>query len=117
MAANYINEYRTPGFPESVMDSGNFMDVNDDMKDAISKIKSARDAGRYDVVKTLYEDYKDVLDKVDLGKSKINALIEEIRNTQIFAKEAKQQIYLQSEKPDVLFNGLIWIELEGQTNV
>ena len=114
MATNYINEYRTPGFPESVMDSGNFLDVNDDMKDVISQINSARKAGNYNVIKTLYEEYKDVLDRVDLGASKINSIIEEIRNTQIFAKEAHQQIYVQSEKPEVLFDGLIWIELEEE---
>ena len=114
MAVNYINEYRTPGFPESVMDSGNFLDVNDDMKDVISQINSARKAGKYNVVKTLYEEYKDVLDRVDLGADKINSLIEEIRNVQIFAKEAHQQIYVQSKEPEVLFDGLIWIELEEE---
>lgn len=112
--ATYTNEYRTPCFPESVMDSGKYEDISDDTKAIIDEIELYKESGNTSMVAMLQLQYASILEKISIGAKTINSIIEEIRNTQIYAKQTIQQIVLGATTPEVLYNGLIWIETEEE---
>ena len=105
----YTYEYRSPGFPSSVMNSGDYRDVSDSIGNLINEINNYRNKGKYDYAAKLIRENANVLSKVSFGASLLNSLIEENRNAQIYALEATQEIYTTSSEPDVSSDNVIWI--------
>lgn len=103
--ADYTHEYSK--FPNELISKRAYKDVNDSVAAKINGIKALQAEGRYSEAAALIPDVKDYL----LGADVINTLIEEIRNAQIYAKGAKQCIYVQSEEPDstVIRENDVWI--------
>ena len=108
---NYTNEYRNPAFPSEVMERGSFIDVDDSIGSIINQINTYRSQGKYDMAESLIRQNADVIAKASFDSFQINALIEEIRNTQIYALQANQEIATSSEEPFALV-GSVWIEVQ-----
>ena len=105
----YTYEYRSPGFPTSVMNSGDYRDVSDGIGEIINEINNYRNKGKYDYAAKLIRENAEVLSKVSFGASHINSLIEEIRNAQLYALESAQEIYTTDDEPVVSSSDVIWI--------
>ena len=110
MAENYTTEYRNPGFPNSVMERGKFIDVNDSIGEIINQINLYRSQGKFDAARILIMQNADAIARSDFGAATVNSLFEELRNTQIYAKYVSQEIIV-SEKEPVSVVGDIWIEV------
>ena len=105
----YTYKYRENGFPHSIMDEGEYEDVNNDIASEINQINIYRSQGNYKAAADLIKNKSDKLKKVSFGASLINSLIEENRNAQLYALEASQEIYTTSEEPIVSSTNVIWI--------
>lgn len=104
---DYTHEYSN--FPSSPIAKKSYKDVNDTIGSTINEIKRLQDNGRYSEAAQLIESVKDYV----IGAADFNAFIEGLRNTQLYAKSAKQFIYLQSEDPtasNVINENDVWIE-------
>ena len=105
----YTYEYRSPGFPTSVMKSGDYRDVSDSIATLINTINSYRNQGKYDSAAILIRQNADILAKTSFGASLVNSLIEENRNAQLYALEVSQEIYTTIDEPASTSNNVIWI--------
>lgn len=111
MAESYTNEYRNPGFPNSIMERGNFVDVNDSIGELVNQINTYRSQGKFESARILILQNADALARSEFGATNINGLFEELRNTQIYAKNTSQEIIISDSEP-VAITGDIWIEVD-----
>ena len=102
----YTNEFSN--FPTNVITLHKYKDVDDNIASVINKINLLRGQGLYNQATRVIHDNNDVLKNYVFGANQINAIIEEIRNTQIYSREVQQSVFIQDEEPDGL-NGDIWV--------
>lgn len=98
-------------FPERIYALHNFLNVAnapDSTLDVIVQIKSYVTLGLYSEAEKLLEDNKDILSQYWVDADIINAIEEEIRNLEIYAKSKHQAYYYQTETPDAM-EGDVWI--------
>ena len=98
-------------FPEQTYLLHNFNNVANapsNVLDIIVKIKSLVISGLYSEAEQLLEDKKEVLSQYWVDADVINAIEEEIRNLEIYARSRHQAYYYQDEEPDAV-EGDVWI--------
>ena len=104
--AGYTHEYSN--FPNEIMDKKTYRNVTDKDATLINMIKNFESTGDYvsaaNIIATNPSIKECMIDNTDF-----NALLEQIRNTQIFAKSVKQGIYYQ-EAPLSPIDGDVFIE-------
>ena len=104
--AEYTNEYAN--FPQSLITKHSFKDVTDDIASLINQINSLRTKGLYGQAERLIEQNEDILGQYVIDSTVINTIIEELRNAQIYAKQAKQYVFTGEEMPVCEYND-VWI--------
>ncbi len=103
--ADYTHEFSS--FPDSVMKKTTYKDVTNDVATTINKIKDYQAAGNYTLAAITIASNPGIKDYM-IGVDFYNALIEEQRNTEIFAKQVHQSVYIGDE-PATPINGDVWI--------
>lgn len=105
--ASMTHEYSN--FPESYITLHNYQDVTDQIGALINQIKTLQASGNYVQAQRVIEQNKNVLAQYVITTDAINAIEEETRNVEIYAKQKKQQVYYQDDEPDTETVGDIWI--------
>lgn len=111
--AGYTHEYSS--FPNSTMTLDmmrTFKDIDSSVGKVVADLQKAKASNDFKEVARIMEENPELIDYI-IDASIINQLVEEIRNTQIFAKTAQQSIYI-GDKPPVTYYGDIRI---GQPSV
>lgn len=99
-------------FPNRVYNLHHFENVANapsDVIEVITEIKSLVESGSYAAAVNLLENNKSILSRYWIDADNINAIEEEIRNLEIYAKSQKQAYYYQEEEPDAV-EGDVWIQ-------
>ena len=98
-------------FPDRVYTLHNFKNVADapsEVVSIISDIKANVTAGKYSDAALLLQEYKSMLSPYWIDADIVNAIEEEVRNLEIYARGEKQSYYYQDNEPDAL-EGDVWI--------
>ena len=99
-------------FPEQTYALHNFLNVAvapDNLLDIIVEIKTYVANGAYADAERLLDEHKEELAQYWIDADVINAIEEEIRNLEIYARSTHQAYYYQDEEPDAT-EGDVWIE-------
>ena len=104
--ANYEHEFSH--FPEQKIVLHNFKDIDDSTIDLINKIDELRASHNFEEAQKFIEENADKLKQSIADAITFRTLVEEIYNTQVYAKRVQQSIYFDDEKPDCL-EGDVWI--------
>lgn len=99
-------------FPTKVYNLHHFDNVANAPADVIAiitSIKSLIANGQYSAAVQLLENNKSTLSPYWIDAELINAIEEEIRNLEIYAKSQKQAYYYQDDEPDAV-EGDVWIQ-------
>ena len=99
-------------FPSKVYNLHDFQNVATapmDVIDTITQIKTYVASGNYSAAVELLKNRKSTLSPYWIDADTINAIEEEIRNLEIYAKSQKQAYYYQDDEPDAV-EGDVWIQ-------
>ncbi len=86
-----------------------FKDIDNTIADLINQIKTLQAQGQYDRVNAIIKENKENLAQYVIGSDYINAIDEEIRNLEIYAKSKKQSIYYEESEPEYAVHSDVWI--------
>lgn len=111
MAVNYTYEYRnkSQGFPQIIPDKVVFKDVDASVATLVKQIESYINTGNYSQASSLMTKNAAKLKGYIINAVDVNRIIEDIRNTQIFAKQRQQSVYFDSSEPGYLDTSDVWI--------
>ena len=104
---NYTHEYSK--LPIEIMDRHFFKDVDNTIAPLINQIKELQANCEYDKVNEIINQNISNLSQYVLSSDYMNAIDEETRNLEIFAKSKKQQIFYDNEVPEYASELDIWI--------
>lgn len=105
--AKYTHEYSN--YPDELIELTNYQNVDDSIGGLINQINALRNQGNYSGATELINRYSEQLKKYSLDMAQINAMVEEIRNAQIRAKEAGQFLVISEDEPQDSWDGLVWL--------
>lgn len=105
--SQYENEFSN--FPNKLIIRHNFKNIDDNIASVINQINSLRSQGLYNQASRVIENNKDILRQYVVDAVTFRTWVEEIYNTQLYAKKVSQQIYFDDEEPDYCEEGDIWI--------
>lgn len=105
--AEYTHEYSQ--YPDELIPLTNYQNVDDSIGGLVNQINALRNQGNYAAATELINQYASQLKKYNLDMATINAIVEEVRNTQIKAKEAGQFLSDDEEEPAEPWEGFVWI--------
>jgi len=88
-------------FPDSIMELGNYKDIDESVSDLITKIYQAQENDDYETAKKLITEHESLLKPYMINSELLNRLSEELYNTQIYAFTNLQQIFVSDEEPFV----------------
>lgn len=103
----YENEFSS--FPSKKITLHKFKNVDDSIADVINEINILRSQGLYNQASRIVKNNSDVLSQYVIDATTFRTLEEEIYNTQIYAKQKQQCIYVQEKEPDEAELYDIWI--------
>ena len=104
---NYTQEYSN--LPLQIMQRHYFKDVDNTIAPLINQIKELQANGDYDKVSEIIKQNVGNLAQYALSSDYMNAIDEETRNLEMFARSKKQQIYYDEEEPEYAVEFDIWI--------
>lgn len=96
--SSYTHDYSN--FPSQIMTRHEFRDADDSVATYINQIKLLQSQGKYAEAADAVRRYKDILGPYVLGSEYLNAIDEETRNIEVYAKSRNQQIYYQDDEPE-----------------
>lgn len=104
--AEFTHEYSQ--YPDKLMTKRTFKDVDDSIAMKVSEIQDLRRSGNYTKAAQRINELN--IKDYNFSASDVNWLIEEIRNTQIYAKQKRQNIYNTEDCPsDTAVTYDVWI--------
>ena len=106
-ASSYTNEYST--FPYNLIKQHHFKDADDSIASLINEINNYKLQGNFEVASKLISENADLLSHYTIDSSIINIIEEEIRNTQVMAKQKHQCIYIQDSEPELCCSNDVWL--------
>lgn len=111
MAVNYTYEYRTKtqSFPQIVPDKITYKDLDSSVATIAHQIEVYINAGNYSRASELLNANASKLQGYLISAQDVNRIIEDIRNTQIFALQRQQEITFTNTEPGYLESGDVWI--------
>ena len=104
---NYTHEYSN--LPLQIMQRHYFKDVDNTIAPLINQIKELQANCEYDKVNEIINQNISNLSQYVLSSDYMNAIDEETRNLEMFAKSKKQQIFYDNEVPEYASELDIWI--------
>lgn len=97
--AGYTNEYAN--FPNGYIEKHNFKDIYEADEATLIVIEEIQSATPKEAVEIMKDPLKaELIRQYIAGSKHINTIIEELRNTQIYAKQVQQNIYI-GEDPEI----------------
>lgn len=105
--ASYTNEYSK--LPKQIMSLHHYKDVDNSVAPLINQIKILQEKGEYDKVNAIIQNNIENLKQYSFGADAINAIDEETRNLEIYAKSKKQSIFYQNDMPESAEFSDVWI--------
>jgi len=111
MAVNYTYEYResNKSLPYAIPEKITYKDVDESVAELVQQIENYILAGNYAAASDLMTENEELLNSYKIDATDVNRLIEDIRNTQIYAKSRKQEIYFDPDEPGFLEHDDVWI--------
>lgn len=115
---DYTYNYRTKNqaFPQTIPSLYEYKNVDSSMATVIAPIENAIANGDYATATTLIKQYEasntdssKSLSHYMIDVSDIGRIMEDIRNTQIYALRRKQKIYVQQTEPSDIDDGDVWV--------
>lgn len=104
--ADYTHEYSN--FPSAVMNKKTYRNVTNSDATLINKIKEYQKNKDYISAAKLISENPNIKQCIP-DCSDFNALNEEIRNTEIYAKTIKQSVFYMESQPSTPNNSDVWI--------
>lgn len=101
------NEYSN--FPSQLIQKHNFKDVDNSVAEIIKEIKDLQAQENFKEATEKINLHKEILKNYIIDASFINTLVEEIRNTQIYALRQCQNVFVCENIPSFYNNEDIWI--------
>ena len=113
----YSNEYSN--FPQKEITLPTFKNVDNTVGEIVSKINALRNQGLFAEAAAVIRNSTEDLTHYIIDASTINTLIEEIYNTQIYARQKQQFIYFGETEPDTVVAEDVWIDdiIEEETTI
>lgn len=105
--SEYENEFSQ--FPLKKITKHNFKNVDDTIASVINQINTLRSQGLYDQASRIIENNKDTLAQYIVDAVTFRTWEEEIYNTQKYAKQVQQSVFLNEDEPDECEEGDVWI--------
>lgn len=97
-------------FPEKKITLHNFKNVDDTIAPVINQINALRAQGLYDQASRIMQNNFDILSNYIIDAITFRTFEEEIRNTQIYAKQVQQSVFFEESEDDVdCIEGDVWI--------
>ena len=106
-ASSYTNEYSN--FPYDLIIQHHFKDADDSIASLINEINDLKARGLYDLASKKIREYSTTLSRYNIDAETINIIEEEIRNTQVMAKQKHQCIYIQDSEPELCCSNDVWL--------
>lgn len=103
----YENEFSQ--FPLKKITKHNFKNVDDNIAPVINQINILRSQGLYDQASRIIENNKDTLAQYIVDAVIFRTWEEEIYNTQKYAKQVQQSVFIDENEPDECEEGDVWI--------
>lgn len=103
----YENEFSQ--FPRKKITKHNFKNVDDDIASVMNRINDLRSQGLYGQASRLIDQNKDTLAQYVVDAVTFRTWEEEIYNTQKYARQVQQSVFLEDEEPDECVEGDVWI--------
>lgn len=94
---SYENEYSN--FPQEKITLHRFKNVDGTIAPLINEINLLRSSGAYNQAAQIIQNNSALLSQYIFDATTMNTIIEEIYNTQIYAKKQQQFIYFEDEEP------------------
>lgn len=105
--SEYENEFSQ--FPLKKITKHNFKNVDDTIASVINQINTLRSQGLYDQASRIIDNNKDTLAQYIVDAVTFRTWEEEIYNTQKYAKQVQQSVFLDEDEPDECEEGDVWI--------
>lgn len=105
--SEYENDFSQ--FPLKKITLHHFKNVDDTIAPIINQITALQSQGLYGQASRIVDNNNDVLKPYIIDAIVANTWDEEIRNTQIYAKQVQQCVYLDEEEPEECQEGDVWI--------
>ncbi|MCM1536543.1 MAG: hypothetical protein NC126_11545 [Clostridium sp.] len=105
--AQYENEFSN--FPTKKITRHNFKNVDDNIASVINQVKALQAQGLYGQAARVIDNNKDVLGQYVVDAVTFRTWEEEIYNTQKYARQMQQSVFLDEEEPDDCAEGDLWI--------
>lgn len=105
--SEYENEFSQ--FPLKKITKHNFKNVDDTIASVINQINTLRSQGLYGQASRIIENNKDTLAQYIVDAVTFRTWEEEIYNTQKYAKQIQQSVFLDEDEPDECEEGDVWI--------
>lgn len=103
----YENEFSN--FPSQKIILHKFKNVDDTISNIINEINKLRSQGLYNQASRVIQSNKDTLSQYNIDATTFRTLEEEIYNTQVYAKQKQQCVYIQDNEPEETELNDIWI--------
>lgn len=106
--AYFESEYSN--YPNKLITMHKYKNVDDTVAAVINEINSLMSQELYNQAARVKEKNADILSQYIFDAESINTLIEEIRNTQLYAKQRQQFVWFEDEnnEPPAIY-GDVWI--------
>lgn len=105
--SEYENEFSQ--FPLKKITLHHFKNVDDSIASVINQINTLRSQGLYGQAYRIIENNKDILAQYIVDAITFRTWEEEIYNTQKYAKQIQQSVFLDEDEPDDCAEGDVWI--------
>lgn len=105
--SEYENEFSQ--FPSQKITKHNFRNVDDIVAPLINEITSLRSQGLYAQAAIIIQNNANILAPYVVDAVTFRTLEEEIYNTQKYAKQVQQSVYIDETEPDECQEGDVWI--------
>lgn len=103
----YENEFSQ--FPKRKIIKHNFRNIDDSIAPIVNQVNSLCSQGLYGQASRIIDNNKDTLAQYIVDAITFRTIEEEIWNTQKYAKQVQQLVFLDEEEPDECQEGDVWI--------
>ena len=108
--SKYNSEYSN--FPHKKIKKHNFLNITDDIAFIVNQINTLHSQGKYAQAAQILQENKETLSQYIIDAEIFRTWVDEIYNTQKYAKQVQQSIYFEENEDDVdALEGDVWIGL------
>lgn len=106
--SKYDSEYSN--FPHKKIEKHNFLNITDDIASIVNQINTLHSQGKYEQAAQILQENKETLSQYIVDAEIFRTWVDEIYNTQKYAKQVQQSIYFEEHEEDVdALEGDVWL--------